>query len=297
MRLSKSIINRVFYFVLFAIIIISCTNSNSGLYVSPNGKNTNIGSKTHPLKTLQKAIDLANPGETIFIREGVYREQVTIPAGKNRVVLQSFKNEKTVLKGSDLFTDWKKTDDYWYRIVKIKPQQVMVDGNNPLQQIGYPNDDFRDNQSYKRYEFPVGSGLKDMEQGRFFWSNDSLYISLKDGSNPNKHKIEVSQRQFVIRVEADSVNLKGLFVRHSNANTFLEQGAAVQLGNYSVIENCDVQWCDFGGISMGHNKIESKAINCVASNNGATGFNSSLTRGFLISNCTANYNNYRNFYA
>jgi parallel beta-helix repeat protein len=285
------------YFTLIAIVLLSCANKKQGLYVSPNGEDTNIGSKSHPLKTVQKAVYLANPGETIFIREGIYREQVTIPAGKNKIRLLAFENDNPILKGSDLFTDWKEIDNYWYRIVKVEPQQIMVDGNNPLQQIGYPNDDFRDDQSYKRYEFPVGSGLADMENGRFFWSNDSLYISLKDGSNPNKHKIEVSQRPFVIRVEADSVNIEGIFVRHSNANTFVEQGTAVQLGNYSVIKNCDVQWCDFGGISMGFNKVGAIAINCNASNNGATGFNSSLARGFLISNCTANYNNYRNFYA
>lgn len=298
MKQFKFIINKVVYFILFTIIIISCTNSNSELHVSPKGKDTNKGSKTYPLKTVQKAVDLAKPGEMILIHGGVYREQITVPAGKNRITLQAFQNERPVLKGSDLVTGWEKTDDFWYSIVKIKPQQVMVDGDNPLQQIGYPNESFiKNDPTRKRYQFPVGSGLHDMKPGRFFWSGDSLYISLADNSNPNNHKIEVSRRQFVIKIEADSVRINGLTVRHSNANTFVEQGAAVQLGNYSVIENCDVQWCDFGGISMGYNKFGSKAITCIASHNGATGFNASLTRNFFISGCTANYNNYRNFYA
>ncbi len=274
MKQFKSIINKVVYFILFTIIIISCTNSNSELHVSPKGKDTNKGSKTYPLKTVQKAVDLAKPGEKILIHGGVYREQITVPAGKNRITLQAFQNERPVLKGSDLVTGWEKTDDFWYSIVKIKPQQVMVDGDNPLQQIGYPNESFiKNDPTRKRYQFPVGSGLHDMKPGRFFWSGDSLYISLADNSNPNNHKIEVSRRQFVIKIEADSVRINGLTVRHSNANTFVEQGAAVQLGNYSVIENCDVQWCDFGGISMGYNKFGSKAIACIASHNGATGFN------------------------
>jgi parallel beta-helix repeat protein len=284
--------------LFLAAFVMSCSNESQGIHVSSEGDNSNDGTLVNPVKTVQRAVELANPGQTVFIHGGVYREQVTVPAGKNRIALQAFQNEKPILKGSDLVTGWKKTDDFWYSNVKVKPQQVMVDGDNPLQQIGYPNESFIKNDSKrKRYLFPVGSGLYDMKPGRFFWSGDSLYISLSDNSNPNNHKIEVSQRQFVINIEADSVRINGLTVRHSNANTFVEQGAAVLLGNYSVVENCDVQWCDFGGISLGYNKIKPKAINCIASHNGATGFNASLTRDFLISGCTANYNNYRNFYA
>lgn len=288
---------RFFLSLLLSAIMLSCGGDNFVLHVSPSGSDTNEGNAYYPLHTITKAVEKAKPGQVICIHEGVYREQILIPESKKGIKLVSCQNEKPVIKGSDVLTNWSKKDDYWFKVVKIKPQQVMVDGDNPLQQIGYPNDDFRDVQNYPRYEYPVGKGIGDMAPGRFYWTNDTLFIMLKYQDDPNKHRIEVSVREYVIKVKADSVLLKGLHIRHSNSNTFSEQGAAVSLGNYSVIEDCDVQWCDFGGISLGHRKKGSKAIRCIASHNGATGFNASATEDFLISNCKANYNNYRNFYA
>jgi hypothetical protein len=43
-----------------------------GIYVSPNGKDTNSGTATAPLLTLQEATDRANPGTTIYLRGGTY---------------------------------------------------------------------------------------------------------------------------------------------------------------------------------------------------------------------------------
>lgn len=282
---------------LLAGLLFSCAPHESVLHVSPGGSDDNDGTASRPLKSITAAVRHAVPGQTLYIHEGIYREAVLIPPEKKRIRLVAWQKGKPVLKGSDIMKGWERKGRYWYRIVKIKPQQVMVDGDHPLQQIGYPNDDFRAVHNYPRYEYPVGKNLADMAPGRFFWSGDTLYLWLKHSDDPNIHQIEVSRREYVIRVEADSVYLKGLTIRHSNVNTFSEQGAAVSLGNYSVIEDCDVQWCDFGGISMGYRRKGSRAIRCNASHNGATGFNASATEGFLIKECTANFNNYRNFYA
>ncbi len=276
-------------------LVTSCSQKDSGIHVSPEGADSNEGNIYYPVKTIQAAIDKAVPGQTIFIHEGTYREKVNIGKGKNGISLIAFVNEKPVLKGSDILKDWKKRDEYWFNRVEIKPQQVFVDGNNPLQQVGYPNDDFREVQKYPRYEYPVGKDLDNIAPGRFFWANDTVFIWLEDSSNPNSHQIEVSQRRYILNIDADSVLVRGLAFQHSNTNTFSEQGAAVSLGNYTTIEDCDVSWCDFGGIGMGYG---SKAIRCNASYNGATGFNASnRAEDFLIMECKANYNNYRNFYA
>ena len=41
-------------------------------YVSPNGNNANPGTISQPFATLQKAHDVANPGDTIYMRGGTY---------------------------------------------------------------------------------------------------------------------------------------------------------------------------------------------------------------------------------
>ena len=41
-------------------------------YVSPTGSNTASGTSSAPFKTIQKAADIVNPGDTVIIRDGVY---------------------------------------------------------------------------------------------------------------------------------------------------------------------------------------------------------------------------------
>jgi hypothetical protein len=46
--------------------------TNGNFYVSPTGNDANDGSFAHPFYNLQKAIDLAQPGYTIYMRGGTY---------------------------------------------------------------------------------------------------------------------------------------------------------------------------------------------------------------------------------
>jgi hypothetical protein len=41
-------------------------------YVAPNGSDSNNGSSTAPFKTIQKAADIVNPGDTVILRNGTY---------------------------------------------------------------------------------------------------------------------------------------------------------------------------------------------------------------------------------
>ena len=43
--------------------------------------NSNPGSKSAPLRTIQRAADLARPGDVITVHEGIYRERVNPPRG------------------------------------------------------------------------------------------------------------------------------------------------------------------------------------------------------------------------
>ena len=48
----------------------------SSLWVAPNGSNTNAGTEAAPFLTLQKALDVVQPGATINLKAGTYREAV-----------------------------------------------------------------------------------------------------------------------------------------------------------------------------------------------------------------------------
>lgn len=60
----------------------AATDSDTTLYVDPDGSDSGSGSERAPLRTIQRALDEAGPGTTIRLAPGVYRERVrTVRAG------------------------------------------------------------------------------------------------------------------------------------------------------------------------------------------------------------------------
>ena len=55
--------------------------SATELHVAVSGKDANPGTKAAPLRTIQHAAELAQPGDVVTVHEGVYREQVKPPRG------------------------------------------------------------------------------------------------------------------------------------------------------------------------------------------------------------------------
>jgi hypothetical protein len=108
--------------------------------------------------------------------------------------------------------------------------------------------------------------------------------------------MEASVRMYLINALASQyIIVEGIKFRHSNTSAFKQGGAALEMGDFCVIENCDIQWCDFAGISPGYKKQGTKIINCVVSNNGNTGIGPCAHENYLIADCKIEYNNYRRF--
>ena len=91
-------------------------------HVSVDGRDTNDGSASQPLKTISAAAQAAQPGDTITVHAGTYRERVTPPRGgesdQKRIVYQAAPGEKVIIKGSETIKGWQKVqDDTWKVIV------------------------------------------------------------------------------------------------------------------------------------------------------------------------------------
>ncbi len=54
------------------------------IYVSTDGNDNNTGQKDSPLGTITKAISLVNPGDTIYVRAGIYKLNTTISIGSSK---------------------------------------------------------------------------------------------------------------------------------------------------------------------------------------------------------------------
>src|SRR5262245_44059898 len=74
-------------------------------YVATNGGDSLPGSPSAPWRTIQHAANSVSPGDTVFVRGGIYRERVTFnTAGTadNPVTFQNFPDENPVVDGTGL---------------------------------------------------------------------------------------------------------------------------------------------------------------------------------------------------
>lgn len=87
-------------------------------HVATNGNDTADGSLTQPFRTIQKAADVAQPGDVVTVHEGVYRERINPPRGgesdMNRIVYQAAPGGKVEIKGSEVVRNWTRVHgDVW----------------------------------------------------------------------------------------------------------------------------------------------------------------------------------------
>src|SRR6516165_1829378 len=72
-------------------------------HVAVTGDDSNRGTKSAPLRTIQRAADLAQPGDVITVHAGVYRERINPPRGgaseRKRIVYHAAPSERVEIKG------------------------------------------------------------------------------------------------------------------------------------------------------------------------------------------------------
>src|SRR5688500_11425942 len=81
----------------------------STYFVATNGSDSNAGAVTAPFRTIQRAANLAKPGDTVYVRGGTYRETVR-PANNGtasaRIAYKAYPGEKVTVSGADVVTGW-----------------------------------------------------------------------------------------------------------------------------------------------------------------------------------------------
>lgn len=77
-------------------------------YVAPNGNDNNAGTQAAPWKTIGQAVSVANPGDTIQVGAGTYREVVVVRRSGQPglpITIQSQPGERAVIDGTGLTVD------------------------------------------------------------------------------------------------------------------------------------------------------------------------------------------------
>ncbi len=218
-------------------------------HVSPGGDDALGGGSTAPLRTLQAAADRAQPGDTITVHAGVYREWVHPRRGgdsdSRRIVYQAAPGERVEITGSEIVTNWLSVGG---GVWKVTVPNAWFGGFNPYADVIHG--DWFDPRGrlhhtgavYLRGEWlaeaatldevsrPVGTG------GTLLWFGevDSSQTSIRaqfGALDPNVERVEINVRRTVFYPEKPGINyitVRGFTMR--NAATPWAPPTAEQVG-------------------------------------------------------------------
>ncbi|MGE9270696.1 MAG: right-handed parallel beta-helix repeat-containing protein, partial [Verrucomicrobiales bacterium] len=240
---------------IWALTLLAASLHAADLHVAKTGSDNAQGSEDQPFLTIQRAAELAQPGDTIWIHEGTYREWVRPPRGgiseEKRITYRAVPGDLVEIKGSERVTSWAKgRNKIWtveipdkffggFNPFKLKLPHKKVNEANVHLGLVYLN-----GVSYRE----VGS-LKSVEAGKFFVEakkeSTVLHASFAD-ANPILELTEINVREcvfFPLVKGLKYITIDGLTMRHSAANwlTWRRFGRAMvgtYRGQYWIIENC-----------------------------------------------------------
>jgi alpha-N-arabinofuranosidase len=103
---------------VFLLCAATCAAHASELHVATTGDDKQPGTSAAPLRTIQRAADLAQPGDTIIVHQGIYRERINPPRGgisdDLRITYQAAPGAKVEIKGSEIVKGRSKVQgDVW----------------------------------------------------------------------------------------------------------------------------------------------------------------------------------------
>ena len=215
-------------------------------HVSPSGDDNHDGSANSPLRTIQKAVEMVNPGETVLIHGGIYRDtgrSEFLRISKSGIaeapiILRAVPGEEVVIDGADNDlaqpgrVSWQASDSglYWAPLL-TKPEDVYYEKHFLM-----PFDSLN-NLKTGLYGGDTRTGL----YGGWWYDGGARRLYLKiptnydewSGStiNPTNTHIYAVLTDYGIRISGDNVAVEGLIFQHLDTAVRLDGADDVVLRN------------------------------------------------------------------
>ncbi len=122
--------------MIAGLVSLAIASHATEFHVATNGNDAGVGCGPDPFRTIQHAADVAQPGDSITVHAGVYRERVSPPrsgeSDAKRITYQAAKGEKVVITGSEIVKGWDKVGgDTWKTTMPSK----FFGGFNPYSDL------------------------------------------------------------------------------------------------------------------------------------------------------------------
>lgn len=283
--------------ILLALCLLSASPLPAKEYhVSPSGSNAGAGTLESPFRTINHAAQVALPGDTVTVHNGVYREWVNpLNGGESpykRILYRVAGGEKAELKGSELVTGWKrekKGKGVWKAVV---PNSLFGDYNPFLEKLYgdwlwsehtyhtgdiYLNDvSLYETTSLDKVFAPdTIRSLRDPEGSTRVWyavadaEHTTLYANFGT-ADPNRETVEISIRPtcfYPTREGLNYITLRGFHI--SQAATRWAAPTAEQVGMVAphwckgwIIENNVIRNSRCNGITLGKERSSGHNLEC-----------------------------------
>jgi len=216
-------------------------------HVATQGNDASRGTKSAPFRTIQKAADLAQPGDVITVHEGVYRERINPPRGgtseQKRIVYQAARGEKVEIKGSEVIKNWVRVQDTVWKVTlpnvtfgNFNPYTDLIHGDwfEPKGRPHHTGAVYLNGhwliEAVKLDEVLATAGTKpswlsqvgERYQAQLWFaevdaSNTTIWAQFK-GVNPNEQQVEINVRQTVFYPDQPGRNyitVRGFTMQHA----------------------------------------------------------------------------------
>ncbi|MBR3741272.1 MAG: right-handed parallel beta-helix repeat-containing protein [Clostridia bacterium] len=255
---------------------------------NPLASDDNDGSAAHPFKTIQRAADLAKPGDLVRVHAGLYREAVHPRRGgegpERMIRYEAFGDGPVIIRASEEVRDfapstgWRlggfgpQEDQPNVRIWTHRLDPDMFRGYNPFCAVNilhdrlfieYDKTDMTPYLNRRGCVFCDGKPLKQValyrnmgEEDNTYWvehNGQTIHFRLTRDEDPKEHLIEITVREQCFAPEEPFVSyikVKGFVCEHAATGAPVPQRGAISAyrGHHWVIEDCEVNWSN--GVAM-----------------------------------------------
>jgi alpha-L-arabinofuranosidase len=262
-------------FALAGMIALAAAAQAAEIHVAVAGNDSNPGTRTAPLRTIQRAALLARPGDVITVHAGVYRERVAPPRGgesdARRITYQAAPGEKVEIKGSEVVGNWIMVQaGVWKTTVAnslfgaFNPFADLIRGDwfEPKGRAHHTGAVYLDGEwlteAAALEDILKPAGAAPLWFGQVDTDTTTIWAQF-GGADPNEHLTEINVRRTVFypeRTNIDYITVRGFIMRH--AATPWAPPTAEQVGligtNWSkgwIIEKNVVSHSVCSGIALG----------------------------------------------